>query len=73
MQIGLRAPHGGTKLLDWRRTQLARAGFPLPLASLIARDGRFDIHALIELAERGCDPEVATRIVAPIDDGGRAA
>jgi hypothetical protein len=52
----------------WRRRQLVRGGFPPGLATRIARDGRFDIHALLELAERGCAPELAARILAPLDD-----
>jgi len=58
---------------SWRRDQLVHSGFPLPLASDIARDGRFDLHALIELAERGCPPELAVRILAPLDQGIAAA
>jgi hypothetical protein len=27
------------------------------------------LHALIELVERGCPPELALRILAPLDDG----
>ena len=59
-------------MVAWRRDQLTHAGFPLPLADRLARDGRFDLHALIELVERGCPPELAVRIAAPFDDG-RAA
>jgi hypothetical protein len=58
-------------LVGWRREQLAVNGFPSRLATLVARDRRFDLHALIELVERGCPPELAVRIVAPLDgDGG---
>jgi hypothetical protein len=49
----------------WRREQLVRSGFPLPLAARVARDSRFDLHALIELVERGCPVELAVRILAP--------
>jgi hypothetical protein len=51
----------------WRREQLAANGFPRWLATLVVRDRRFDLHALIELVERGCPPELAVRIVAPLD------
>jgi hypothetical protein len=54
-------------VVRWRREQLAAAGFSLPLASRLARDGRYDLHALIELIERGCAPELAMRILAPLD------
>jgi hypothetical protein len=49
----------------WRRTQLMRTGFPPPLARALARDGRYDLHALIELVEHGCEPTTAVRILAP--------
>jgi hypothetical protein len=62
----------GVQLLTWRRDQLAASGFPLPLASRIARDSRYDIHKLIELVERGCPAELAVRIVAPLDEGNAA-
>ena len=68
----MRARVGG-EVLVWRRDQLVGAGFSLPLAVELARDGRYDIHALIELVERGCSPELAVRILAPLDDGTIAA
>ena len=52
----------------WRRRQLVDAGFPPPLAARIARDPGYDLHALIELTERGCDSRLAARILAPIGD-----
>lgn len=55
-------------VVRWRRDQLVGSGFPLPLAARLARDPRYDLHALIELVERGCPPALATRIVAPLDD-----
>ena len=51
----------------WRRAQLLRVGFPLPLAKRLARDAGYDLHALIELTERGCPPALAVRILAPLD------
>jgi hypothetical protein len=56
----------------WRRDQLVGAGFSLPLASRLARDPRYDLHALIELTERGCAPELAVRILAPLEDDAAA-
>jgi hypothetical protein len=61
-----------TQFVAWRRDRLAAAGFPLPLASRVARDGRHDVHSLIELVERGCPPELAVRITAPLDEGHAA-
>jgi hypothetical protein len=60
-----------TQVVSWRRDILADAGFSLPLAADLARDCRYDLHALIELVERGCSPELAVRILAPIE--GEAA
>jgi hypothetical protein len=56
----------------WRRDQLAHAGFPRALATMLAADLRTDLHALIELVERGCPPELAARILAPLDDEATA-
>ena len=53
----------------WRRNRLAAAGFSLPLATRVARDSRYDVHALIELVERGCPAGLAVRIEAPVDGG----
>ena len=52
---------------SWRRQQLLRSGFSHRLAACVAREPRFDLHALIELVERGCEPELAVRILAPVD------
>jgi hypothetical protein len=60
-------------VVAWRRDQLVHSGFPPPVASRVARDPGFDVHALIELAERGCPPCLAVRILAPLDSGGDPA
>jgi hypothetical protein len=59
-------------VLGWRRRQLMDAGFPLALADRLARDARYDLHAVIELAEHGCPPELAVRILAPLGEGTAA-
>lgn len=59
-------PDGG--LARWRRERLLRAGFDADLAAEIAGDYAIDLHALIELVERGCPPGLAARILAPLDD-----
>jgi hypothetical protein len=56
----------------WRHDQLVHTGFPLPLAGLIAKDRRYDLHALIELVEQGCQPELAARILAPLESESAA-
>jgi hypothetical protein len=52
----------------WRREQLLHAGFAPRTATRVAGDPRFDLHALIELVERGCPPELAIRILAPLEE-----
>jgi hypothetical protein len=47
--------------------QLVRAGFDAELAASVGADRAMDLHALIELVERGCPPELAARILAPLD------
>ena len=53
--------------VQWRMTRLLRLGFPAELAARLAHDGRVDIHALLELVDRGCPPHLAARILAPLD------
>jgi hypothetical protein len=52
----------------WRLRRLVDAGFPLPLALELAATPGVDLHALLALLDRGCPPELAARILAPIDD-----
>jgi hypothetical protein len=59
-------------LVRWRREQLVHSGFPFRLAARLAKDSRYDLHALIELVERGCPPVLAVRILAPLDDEAAA-
>jgi len=54
-------------VIDWRCRQLLSSGFPPALAAEAAGDERLDLHALIELTERGCPPALAVRILAPLD------
>jgi hypothetical protein len=57
---------------NWRRDQLVEAGFEPPLATALADDSQYDLHALIELVERGCPPQLAVRILAPLDEAKAA-
>jgi hypothetical protein len=65
--------HGAGDVERWRREQLRNAGFGKSRAGQLAHDRRWDLHALIELVERGCPPQLAVRILAPLDDAGHAA
>jgi hypothetical protein len=72
MQTEKRREQGLGDVASWRRDQLVAGGFPLPLATRLAADPDYDLHALIELVERGCSPELAMRILAPVDSGTAA-
>ena len=50
----------------WRRCRLLDAGFPAETAERLAADRRYDLHALLELVDRGCPPSLAVRIVDPL-------
>ena len=60
------------EVVSWRRERLTESGFPLTVAARLVEDPRYDLHALIELVERGCRPDLAVRIVAPLDDEAAA-
>jgi hypothetical protein len=64
---------GVDEVVGWRRDQLAQAGFSLPLAATIANDRNYDLHGLIELVEHGCPPNLAARILAPLEQEPSAA
>ena len=57
------------RVVQWRRAQLIDAGFPRSVAARVARDERYDLHALIELVEDGCSPALATSILEPTERG----
>ena len=54
-------------VINWRRRRLERAGFDDVHAARLASDGRFDLHAVLDLIDSGCPPELAARILAPLD------
>ena len=67
MTIDTKSERETDGVAEWRRQQLVGSGFPMQVAARLARDARYDLHALIELVERGCDVELAVRILAPLD------
>jgi hypothetical protein len=67
VQTKTRSERQVDEVVRWRREQLAETGFSLPLAARVANDARYDLHALIELVERGCPPELAARILTPLE------
>jgi hypothetical protein len=54
-------------LVAWRAQRLRAAGFDSRLALDVARDDRFDLHAVLGLIDRGCPAELAVRILAPLE------
>lgn len=50
----------------WRRCRLLEAGFPEELAAELAIAPGVDVHALLQLVDRGCPPELAARILSPV-------
>ena len=54
-------------VVAWRVCRLREAGFPAALAETLARQ-RVDLHALLQLVDAGCPPELAARILSPVDD-----
>jgi len=54
------------EVASWRRDLLLRARYDSDLAGQLAQDARVDIHDMLELVDRGCPPELAARILAPL-------
>jgi hypothetical protein len=55
-------------VLEWRIERLREVGCSARLADTLAHDSRYDLHALLELADRGCPAELAAQILAPLED-----
>jgi hypothetical protein len=72
VKTSTRIEEGDQAVAGWRRDQLVAAGYGLPAARRLGRDTRYDLHALLDLVERGCPPEVAERILAPLDEADTA-
>ena len=58
---------GAAGIASWRYERLRRAGLDAEPADVLSRESNLDLHALIELIERGCPAELAVRILAPLD------
>jgi hypothetical protein len=50
---------------------LRHAGFDARLAAEVAADPRYDLHAILDLTRRGCPPQLAIRILAPLTEPRR--
>jgi hypothetical protein len=70
MSLGQRTSTAGTGLepvVAWRVRKLRDAGLGPGLAAEIAANPGYDLHALLELVDRGCPADLAARILAPLD------
>ena len=54
-------------LLAWRVDRLLAAGFSEREALVLARCGGVELHAVLDLIDRGCSPWLAARITASLD------
>jgi hypothetical protein len=57
----------------WRRQRLSAAGFDTPTAEALARNPSVDLHALLDLVDRGCPPGLVARILAPLEERAEVA
>ena len=62
---------GWDDVMDWRFDRLTAVGFEIDTAVAIAPNRGYDLHALLALVGRGCPPQLAARILAPVDDDGQ--
>ena len=62
---------GADPVVAWRIGRQREVGFNDALAEALAHDAAYDLHAILRLIDRGCPPELAARILAPLDDERR--
>jgi hypothetical protein len=77
MRIGNKPPQGPagdrSRWERWRVQRLRSAGFAGDVAERLAGEERVDLHALLERVDRGCPPDLAARILAPLEqDSGES-
>jgi hypothetical protein len=65
--------HGEVDVRTWRLCWLLDAGFEPRLAESLAATPTVDLHAVLELVDRGCPPALAARILSPLPGQGRAS
>lgn len=57
-------------VITWRLCRLLEAGFSQELAQQLAATPGVDVHALLQLVDRGCPAELAARILSPVATPG---
>lgn len=63
---GCRSAGPPLDVVEWRCCRLREAGFAPALATRLA-SMRVDLHELLGLVDAGCPPELAARILWPLD------
>ena len=58
-------------VVAWRVRRLREAGFSVALTQALAVQ-RVDLHALLQLVDASCPPELAARILSPVDEARTA-
>lgn len=56
-------PRPSAEVVRWRLRRLTDAGFVDELAGALAEERDVDLHALLDLVDRGCPPHLAARIM----------
>jgi hypothetical protein len=56
-------PDETERVICWRASEMIRAGYDASIAVDLAERQDVDLHRALELVERGCPPELATRIL----------
>jgi hypothetical protein len=62
------AETGWADVAAWRLRRLLDAGFSPTLGARLATIPGVDVHALLELVDRGCAPDLAVRILGLCTD-----
>jgi hypothetical protein len=63
LRMTARVEASAQAVVDWRRSELVRAGYPCEVADAIARRGDIDLHNALELTARGCPSTLAWEIL----------
>jgi len=66
-----RSDGSAAAVVAWRRERLLEAGIAEDVAANLAWDCGINLHDLLALVGRGCPPDLAARILAPLDDRRR--
>ena len=67
--VPCQSPGPPVDVVEWRTCRLREVGFRPALADALAAQ-RVDLHALLQLVDAGCPPDLAARILSSADDTG---